>query len=105
MNDDSDRTFDADAARKIILDACQQIAKLDRRGEDGNGEQIDSSDVMVYGAALILETKDLQDGSTYITTLSTDSAGEALAFWTVLGYVKYLGLIAEGALEPEGKMS
>jgi hypothetical protein len=100
----SDRSYDADRARKIILDACQEIAELDRSSEDGNNEKLDTNSVMVYGAALILETKDMETGSTYITQLSTDSAGEALAFWTVFGYVRYLDEIAKSVVQPTGGM-
>ena len=100
----SDRSYDAERARKIILDACQEIAELDRSSEDGNDEELDTKDVMVYGAALILETKDLATGSTYITQLSTDSAGEALAFWTVMGYVRYLDEVAKKLIDTPGGM-
>jgi hypothetical protein len=100
----SDRSYDAERARKIILDACQEIAELDRRAEDDNDEELDTGSVMVYGAALILETKDMETGSTYITQLSTDSAGEALAFWTVMGYVRYLDEVAKKLIEPPGAM-
>jgi hypothetical protein len=98
----SDRSYDAEHARKIILDACQEIAELDRSSEDDNNEELDTSSVMVYGAALILETKDMETGSTYITQLSTDSAGEALAFWTVMGYVRYLDEVAKKLVDPPG---
>jgi hypothetical protein len=100
----SDRSYDADRARKIILDACQEIAELDRRAEDGNDTKLDTKNVMVYGAALILETKDMETGETYITQLSTDSAGDALAFWTVLGYVRYLDEVAKAAANHDGRM-
>jgi hypothetical protein len=100
----SGRSFDADQARKIILDACQEIAELDRTSEDGNDEELDTSSVMVYGAALILETKDMATGETYLTQLSTDSAGEALAFWTVMGYVRYLDEVATRLVDRPGGM-